>query len=328
MRAYKQIWQTWDDYLLLEQATGKLSNATDKRLFELARTLQLKLHPDNLGREAEKVVTQVLKNDGTFEKKVKFLLSPEVISDYKKQLSLLSDEVSKRIRTNKNSDFLRRAAEKIEFAKVRLRSTVLPTTYSSKKKKIKRISTNTAKKKPSGGNIYSADSPEAKSAKAAFQKKDPKISQPSWAQKRQPTITKPNWAEAPNSAEKKDLTKEVEKALEKSTKPVSKKKAERALKSAAKKVGGRILKKVPVIGWGILASSIATQAEAASKETDPQKKEKIYASITDEIIAASPVGIPYDVMKLFFAALKSNISSDPEKARVVHHNKRAMLDLL
>ena len=326
MRTYKQIWQTWDDYLLLEQATGKLSNATDKRLFELARTLQAKLHPDNLGRETEKVVAQVLKKDGTFEKKVKFLLSPEAISDYKKQLSSLSDEVSKRIRANKSSDFLTRAAEKIDFAKIRLRDTVLPTTYSSKKKKIKRISTNTAQKKSSGGKIYSADSPEAKSAKPAFQKKDPKISQPSWAQKREPTITKPSWAQAPNSAEKKDLAKEVEKALGK--KPVSKKKAETALKKAAKKVGGRILKKIPVLGWGILANTIAAQAEAANKEPDPRKKKKIYAGITDEIIAASPVGIPYDVMKLFFASLRNNISSDPEKARVVHHNKRAMLDSL
>ena len=328
MNTYKQIWQSWDDYLLLEQVTGDLSRASDKQLFRLSRTLQKKLHPDDLGRKTEKVITQVLKNDGTFEKKAKFLLSPEAISNYKKQISSLESEIKRRLRSRTNID-LERAQEKLEFAKTRLKDTVLPTTYSSKKKNIKRISTKTTQnKKPSGTNIYSADSPEAKSAKPAFQSKDPKISQPSWAQKREPTITKPSWAQSPDSPEKKDLAKDIEKALEKGRSPISKKKAGDALKKAAKKVGGRILKKVPVVGWVALASSISSKAEAARRESNPQKREEIYASIADEIIAASPAGIPYDVMKLFFAALANNISNDPVKTRAIHRNKRTMLDLL
>ena len=110
---------------------------------------------------------------------------------------------------------------------------------------------------------------------------------------------------------------------------MTKKQASAALRTQIRSKAKRAFSKVPLAGILFLAGTLSSMSDAAAAETDQKKRDQIYMDMADEVIAATPIGIPYDVMKAFFNALVSNMhSSDPEKARTIHHNKRQMIDLL
>ena len=89
-------------------------------------------------------------------------------------------------------------------------------------------------------------------------------------------------------------------------------------KEALRRTIERFAKKLGIISVPLLVVSLADKAAA-----------KDYAGMADEIIASSPVGIPYEFAKVFGKVLKSNLEkSGLEGAASASRSKTSMLDQL